>query len=126
MGQMVQKILYVDDEEVNLVIFEANFKNSFEVITASSGAEGLELLNTKAQDVEVVISDMKMPLMNGLDFIKQAKSIKGDIKYYLLTAFYQSEEIEKALREKSISGVFTKPLDKDIISTEISKSSGGL
>lgn len=122
---MNHKVLYVDDEEINLVIFEANFKDSFEVITASSGEKGLELLKTNAKDIEVVISDMKMPLMNGLDFVKQAKLLGRNIKFYILTAFDRADAIDKALSEKLISGVFRKPLDKSIINAEIAKAIGG-
>ena len=58
-------ILYVDDEDVNLMLFELNFKKKFNVLTALNGEKGLEILKDN-NNVEVVISDMKMPGMNGI------------------------------------------------------------
>ena len=66
------KILYVDDEEPNLYLFKYNFSKYFEVFTANRGSEALEVLNEQ-HDIKVVISDMKMPLMSGIEFIKKNK-----------------------------------------------------
>ena len=67
------KILYVDDEIINLQLFEINFSKNYNVIIADNGFSGLEILENNP-DISVVISDMKMPNMNGLEFIKKAKS----------------------------------------------------
>jgi len=61
-------ILYVDDEPINLELFEMNFQKRFNVLKALSGAEGLKILESKA-DISFVVSDMKMPGMSGLEFI---------------------------------------------------------
>ncbi len=63
------RILYVDDEIINLELLQLTFMNDFKVIIAESAAEGLRLLALNP-DIHVVISDLKMPVMNGLDFIK--------------------------------------------------------
>lgn len=65
-------ILYVDDEQLNLQLFATVFKKKFNVITAESGLEGLEKLD-KNKDICIVISDMRMPEMNGIEFINTAK-----------------------------------------------------
>jgi len=51
------KVLYVDDEPINLMLFKANFKKKFDIITAESGNEGLQLLKSNP-DTKVVISDI--------------------------------------------------------------------
>ena len=105
-----KKILYVDDEEVNLLIFEKIFEKNYKVVTANSGEKGLKLLEDQP-DTTVVISDMKMPLMSGLEFIQEAKSKFSDIKYFILTAFHTNEEIREAMEKNLINNCFTKPLD---------------
>jgi len=105
-----QTILYVDDEEINLVVFEANFTEKFNVITADSGFEGLKILENKP-DIPIVISDMKMPGMNGIEFIKTAKKQFPDIVYFILTGFDITDEISTALDEKLINAYFKKPFN---------------
>ncbi|HCX99748.1 MAG TPA: two-component system response regulator, partial [Bacteroidales bacterium] len=60
-------VLYVDDEPINLRLFELNFKNAFNVTTALSGFDGLEILKNNP-DIPVVVSDMRMPKMDGIEF----------------------------------------------------------
>jgi YesN/AraC family two-component response regulator len=84
------KILYVDDEAINLELLELTFMNDFRVITAESAREGLELLALNP-DIHVIISDLKMPVMNGLDFIKEVKRISPEKVCMLLTGFIESE-----------------------------------
>ena len=102
-------ILYVDDEQTNLVLFEYSFKNIYNVITAVSGPEGLNKLKDYQDDIIVVISDMRMPGMNGIEFIKEAKKEFKNIAYFILTAFDYNDEIDSALKEEVIHKFFTKP-----------------
>lgn len=104
------KVLYVDDEPINLMLFKANFKKKFDVITAESGNEGLTLLNNNA-DTKVVISDMKMPGMSGIEFIRIAKQDYPNVSFYILTGFDITDEISNALEEKLIHKYFKKPLN---------------
>ena len=113
-------ILYVDDEEINLLLFEINMKAKFNILTAKSGTKGLIQIKENS-DICVVISDMKMPEMNGLEFIKQAKKNNPNIHYFILTGFHINNEIEKALKEKLIINYFSKPLDINDITTTIIK-----
>jgi two-component system, response regulator, stage 0 sporulation protein F len=112
------KVLYVDDEPINLMLFNANFKNKFNVITAESGQQGLlQLINHS--DTAVVISDMKMPGMNGIEFIRLAKRDFPHISFYILTGFDITAEISEALNEKLINKYFQKPFDIKEIETTI-------
>ncbi|RLD66767.1 MAG: response regulator [Bacteroidetes bacterium] len=110
-------ILYVDDEQLNLELFALVFKKKFNVITAESGFEGLEKLKEN-KDVCIVISDMKMPEMNGIEFINHAKKDFNNIAYFILTGFEITEEIADALNQKLINRYFKKPFNsKEIEST---------
>ncbi|MEN8120683.1 MAG: response regulator [Bacteroidota bacterium] len=110
-------ILYVDDEVLNLELFALVFKKKFNVITAESGAEGLEKLKEN-NDICIVISDMRMPGMNGIEFINNAKKEFKNIIYFILTGFEITEEISDALNQKLINQYFKKPFNsKEIEST---------
>lgn len=112
------KILYVDDEQINLLLFEAVLEKKYKVITAYSGIEGLDLL-TKHSDIRVVVSDMKMPSMTGLEFVNKAKEILPEIYCYLLTGFDVSRDIYDAINKGYIRKYFQKPFNMNEISAEI-------
>lgn len=111
-------LLYVDDEPINLKLFALNFKNKFNVLTAGSGLEGYELLK-KNNHTKVVISDMKMPGMNGIEFIRLAKKEFPEISFFILTGFDITEEIADALNERLIHKYFRKPFNMKEIETSI-------
>lgn len=112
------KLLYVDDEDINLFLFQATFSSEFEIYTAIGGHEALEILKEN-EEIKTVISDMRMPKMDGLEFVKRAKQQFSGIKFYLLSGFQKSPEIERALEEKLICRYFTKPFKSEIILHEL-------
>lgn len=103
-------LLYVDDEPINIIIFEINFKKKFKVITAENGMEGLAKLDSNTEII-VVISDMRMPEMNGIEFITKAKAKYDHVAYYILTGFDISDEISAALDDNIIQKYFQKPFN---------------
>jgi response regulator RpfG family c-di-GMP phosphodiesterase len=105
-----KKILYIDDEKINVQLFQINFSRNFEVSISCSGKDGLFLLDNNP-DIEVVISDMKMPEMNGLEFIGKAKEKYPDKKYYMLTGFDITDEIQNALDNRLILKCLKKPFN---------------
>lgn len=107
---MKTKILYVDDEPINLQLFEINFAKNYEVFVANNGFQGLEILD-KELGILVIISDMKMPEMNGIEFIKSAKEKHPDKKYYILTGYGMTTEIKEALNTGLILKYFNKPFN---------------
>jgi response regulator RpfG family c-di-GMP phosphodiesterase len=115
------KILYVDDEEINLELFKYNFMEKYEVLTCCCGSNGLECLK-KNKDVKIVISDMRMPNMNGLEFIQKAKELYNDKKFYILTGFDITPEIQNALDTNLILGYFRKPFNIKQIEKAIDKA----
>ncbi|MCG8699836.1 MAG: response regulator [Bacteroidales bacterium] len=104
------EILYIDDEPVNLMLFKVNFDKKYSVYTAESGFSGLDILDKKP-DILVVISDMKMPGMNGIEFIKKAKKLYPNKKFYILTGYEITSEIRVALDSGLILKYFSKPFD---------------
>ncbi len=106
------KVLYVDDEEINLELLQLTFRNDLKVYTAITAEEVFRILS-KNQDIHVVISDLKMPVMNGLDFIKEVKSRYGDKVCMLLTAFLESEVMLEGFNKELIFRYLMKPWNKD-------------
>jgi two-component system response regulator (stage 0 sporulation protein F) len=114
-------ILYVDDEFINLKIFEINLSKKYYVLTAESGMKGLEILDNKS-DIKIVVSDMKMPQMNGIEFIRKAREKYPKISYFLLTGYEITDEIEEAIKAGLIIKYFRKPFNMLEISTVIEKA----
>ena len=106
-----ETILYVDDEEINLFLFQKRFEHTLDVLTAESGEEGLEKLKQNSKKIKAVISDLRMPGMNGLEFIDTAKKEFKDISYYILTGYEFSEDLQDAISKKLIKDLFKKPFD---------------
>lgn len=114
-----KKILYIDDEPTNLLLFKIHFQKKYGIITGLSGLEGLELLRANP-DISIVVSDMKMPGMNGVQFIKAAKNEFPNIVFYILTGFDITEEIAQAIEDKLIFQYFSKPFNVTAIDNAIS------
>lgn len=114
-------ILCVDDEPINLKLFELNFKKKYRIVTALSGMEGLTKLEEDA-DIIVVVSDMKMPRMNGIEFIREARQKHPHVIYFILTGFSITPEISEALQENIIHKYFSKPLDPKLMEKAIDEA----
>ena len=84
-------LLYVDDEEENLISFKAAFRRNYDVSTAISGAEGLEVLKQKA--IHVIIADQRMPKVTGVEFFDIVRVLHPDPIRILITAYTDVEAI---------------------------------
>lgn len=113
------KVIYVDDEEVNLTLFEMNFSDNYTILLGFSGFEGLQLLDDNPE-TKIIFSDMKMPNMTGIEFIQKAKAKYPDKIFYILTGFEITDEIKKALDDGLIHQYFKKPFNLKEIEKAIS------
>ncbi len=107
-------ILYVDDEIINIEVFKLTFDWKYEVHSAESGKEGIEVLQRNS-DIQFVISDMKMPGISGIEFISLAKKAHPNLPCMILSGYQEDQEILKALNDKLIIEYMIKPFDKDKI-----------
>ncbi len=107
-----KRILYVDDERVNLKLFEISFRNDFDIITALSAERGMEILE-EYPNIDVIISDLKMPEMNGLEFISRIKERKNNAICILLSGFVESELLMYEFDRDSVFRYLIKPWDKE-------------
>jgi signal transduction histidine kinase len=111
------KVLYVDDEENNLVAFRANFRKIYNVFTADSGKKGLELL--KENPVEIIISDQRMPDMTGVEFLEQTVDLYPESIRLLITGQADIEVVIEAINRGQVSKYIQKPWDWDKLSIAI-------
>lgn len=118
---MRPKVLYVDDEPINLELLKITFRNEYDVITALSAKEGLEIL-AKDPDVKLVISDLKMPLMDGLEFIKVVKKRYANTTCMLLTGYMESDVMMEGLNKDLIFRYIVKPWKKAELNQSIEEA----
>jgi len=103
-------ILYVDDEENNLNSFRAALRRDYNVFTALSGEEGMEILSKN--DIHVVVTDQRMPHMTGVQFLQRIPGDQDNIRI-ILTGFTDMESIIEAINTGKIYRYIKKPWDKD-------------
>lgn len=107
-------ILIVDDDENLLLSFERNFRRSYTVLTAFSGKEGLRKISENKK-IALVISDMDMPEMNGIEFLSRVKQINSTITRIMLTGKADLNIAIQAVNEGSIFRFLTKPTTPDML-----------
>jgi two-component system, NtrC family, sensor kinase len=105
-------VLYVDDEPINLRVFEANFKQRFRVITCASGAETLERLRSLGE-VAVLVSDQRMPGMTGVELLEKARELLPDAQRMVVTAYSDMQAVMDAVNRGQVSRYFVKPWVKE-------------
>ena len=103
-------ILYVDDEENNLNSFRAALRRDYNVFTALSGEEGMEILGKN--DIHVVVTDQRMPHMTGVQFLQHIPGDQDNIRI-ILTGFTDMESIIEAINTGKVYRYIKKPWDKD-------------
>jgi response regulator RpfG family c-di-GMP phosphodiesterase len=107
MNSPKKKVLYVDDEKINLDLFKMCFKSEFDIVLASSGKEGLEKFLQEPFDV--VVSDLKMPGMNGIEMIQEIKKVQEGFPCIILTGFMDPEAMITAINESLVFKYVMKP-----------------
>lgn len=107
------KILYVDDEAINLRIFKDSFRRDFEVLLANSALEALEILGET--DVDVVITDQKMPNMTGVELLEKINNKYPDIppNRLILSGYSANADIKKAFDHYKLFKFISKPWEYD-------------
>ena len=112
-------ILYVDDEEVNLFIFEHMFKNDFVIKSALTAEAGLEILEKPNHGIQLVITDKKIQPTSGIGFIKKAADKGITVPFCMLSAYDLNQEVQELIDKGLLKKYFNKPLDFNLIKTEI-------
>lgn len=112
-------ILYVDDEESNLRVFDSVFSRYYNVYTANNGSTAIEMLHQ--HEIHMIITDQKMPEMTGTDLLEKTLEEFPDIIRIILTGFADIQAIIKAINKCSIYKYITKPYENSEIKEIIDK-----
>lgn len=110
-------ILLVDDEVAILDGLRRQLRKRFTVHTVNGGAEALELM--KSEPVSVVVSDMRMPQMNGATFLSHVRSRYPNVVRILLTGQADTQAAITAVNEGQIYRFLTKPCPPEVLLEEI-------
>lgn len=114
-------VLCVDDDEIVLRSLARLLKNNrLTCITQSSPEHALTLL--KNHEFSLIISDMRMPTMNGAQFLEQVKNIAPDTQRILLTGYAEIETTLAAVNRAQIHGYIQKPWQNDVLLSSITDS----
>lgn len=103
-------ILYVEDSQIVREAFIAFFENFHNIYEAKNGLEGLKLFD-EIKDIELIITDLSMPEMNGLEMIKKIREVNQDIKIYALTAFFDDKKYINECENQNVTRIISKPMN---------------
>jgi len=106
--RVTNKVLFVDDEVNVLSGITRQLRKSFEISTAPGGPEGLSMLESDGP-FAVVVSDMRMPGMDGIQFLRQVKDRSPDTVRMMLTGNADQQTAVDAVNEGNIFRFYTKP-----------------
>jgi two-component system NtrC family response regulator len=105
-------IIYIDDDRANLDSFVRAFRFDYDIKTALSGSEGLEILK-KEPETSIIITDQRMPHMTGIEFLQKVIGFNPHPIRMILTAFTDNEALLKAIKEGHVYNYIVKPWKKD-------------
>lgn len=111
------RLLVVEDEEMirNKIIYNTNWKEHgfVEVLQASNGMEALDIV--RKNNIDIVITDIQMPEMNGIELIREIKSLNRGIKCIIITAYAEFEYAKESVK-LNVNDYILKPFkSKDLL-----------
>ena len=110
---MENRILIVDDEEmICLLLAQRLFKEGYICATANNGKEALN--HFYKDDLSLIITDIKMPEMDGMELLKNVKTIKPKMMVIIMTAYAEVDLVVEAMR-LGANDFLIKPVDLDLL-----------
>lgn len=117
---MLKRILFVDDEAQILRSITRLFMDTeYEILTAESGAEALDIL--EGEQIDVIVSDMKMPKMTGYELLSQVKRKFPNIVRIILSGFSDERIVFDALQKNIAKLYILKPWENNVLINTIEK-----
>ena len=113
-------VLFVDDEERITKLLKAIFRADYDVHTANSAAEGLQVL--QAQRIDVVVSDQRMPGMMGTEFLSEVRKRSPRTMRILLTGYSDLGSIVGSVNDGEVFRFINKPWNQDEIKSIIAQA----
>lgn len=104
----MEKLLYVDDETINLELFKLNFRKHYEVFTTISPFETIGII--EKESIKVVVIDFKMPVINGMQLIEKIKALMPEVVCIILSGYLESEIVTD---KSKVFDYIMKPFNKE-------------
>lgn len=114
---MTAHVLFIDDEEPNLVVFEAVCGDTFPILTASSAEAGLQLM--EEHEIGVVLTDQRMPGMTGIELLEKVEVDYPDAIRLLITAYSDLQAAEDAINRGHVRRYMRKPWEPETLRAEL-------
>lgn len=112
----VHVLLVEDDDDNRELMAEVLAAAGYEVLSAASGRDGLKTLAERS--VDVVVTDVGMPGMGGLEVAKAAKAIAPGVPVVIVTGWVERDDITRA-RGREVDVVLIKPVDPDTLTAAV-------
>lgn len=109
-----QKILFVDDDPNLLAGFQRNLRKLYMFDTATGGVEALERIKTDGP-YAVIVADMQMPGMNGVELLTKVREVAPDTVRLMLTGNADQKTAVDAVNQGQVLGFLTKPCEPDML-----------
>lgn len=106
---MKKKILVVDDNADILELISLALDGAFEVVTCRSSSDAVDWIWQNAEKPDLILTDLDMPALNGLQVIEQAKQHYGKVKVILMSGGFQSHSEEEC--RKTVQNILMKPFE---------------
>ncbi len=120
MGYLMETVLIVDDEKNYLVVLDALLASEgYEIVTATNGADALRLV--READLDLVVTDMKMSGMNGIELLEECKKIRPELPVIMMTAYGTIEMAVEAMKKHAYDYI-TKPFQNEQLKLTIKKA----
>ena len=114
-------ILLIDDEELVIKISEMMLKElGYKVLKAHNGYDGLQLFEAHKTEIDLIISDLEMPKMNGNEVLKKLRKIDPEIKV-LLSSGSLTDADEQSIIDRGFNGFLQKPYNLNALYGKISE-----
>ena len=120
--QPMKTILIVEDDRLTCFLLQeafALFSNDYTVLIAGDGGEALGIM--EKEHIDVILTDIMMPVMDGFELIASVRAQNRDIPIYVMTS-YSPSLMEERLGGQNVTGFFPKPYDLQTVISLISRS----
>jgi C4-dicarboxylate-specific signal transduction histidine kinase len=114
---MTAKVLFVDDDEANLVVCEAVCSDEFDVLVAADAVSALELM--RSNEVGVIISDQRMPEMTGVELLEVVRERHPEAVRLLITAYSNTPAAVDAINRGQVRRYLKKPWEPQELKAEV-------
>lgn len=106
-------ILIVDDEENNLQLLRRTFRTKYNILTAHNGLEALDVVKQHGDKISLIVSDQKMPVMEGTEFLKKVRETNPQIIKILLTGHVDTDILVAAINDCDLYQYILKPFEPE-------------